>query len=269
MKDYLEERPFCKYNWVLIAKLSKLYDLVRSTGHPVQGDSSEYLCASDNKVHLDNLVPLKLAILRYLPVLVFNAEKEFEPKDAAITLIYFDDENLEPYLGRLERTMGVEAICLRWYGDMDVKTIFIERKTHREDWTGEKSVKACFPIKEHLALVDKGKKTQAEVDSMIQLASEIQYRILTKQLHSGDPRVRISLDTELTMAREDNWDGQTRTGDNWRRTDIGINPSFNRVSEEDKEPFKYGVLEVGEERSQAFKCNFTTYIEHHRCSVHV
>jgi SPX domain protein involved in polyphosphate accumulation len=32
------------------------------------------------------------------------------------------------------------------------------------------------------ALVDKGKKTQAEVDSMIQLASEVQYRILTKQL---------------------------------------------------------------------------------------
>ena len=28
--------------------------------------------------------------------------------------------------------------------------IFVERKTHREDWTGEKSVKARFPIKEHL-----------------------------------------------------------------------------------------------------------------------
>jgi SPX domain protein involved in polyphosphate accumulation len=25
--------------------------------------------------------------------------------------------------------------------------IFVERKTHREDWTGEKSVKARFPIK--------------------------------------------------------------------------------------------------------------------------
>ncbi len=28
--------------------------------------------------------------------------------------------------------------------------IFVERKTHREDWTGEKSVKARFPLKEHL-----------------------------------------------------------------------------------------------------------------------
>ena len=33
----------------------------------------------------------------------------------------------------------------------------------------------------------------------------------------GDARVRISLDTELTMAREDNWGGRVRAGDNWRR----------------------------------------------------
>lgn len=282
IQDYLEERPFYKYNWdALIVKLSKLYDLVRTRGHPVQGDSS----AGGNQsafvrqttkywVHPDNLVPLKLAILRHLPVLVFNAEKEFEPKDAAITSIYFDNEDLELYLGRLEKTEGAEAIRLRWYGDTDVKTIFVERKTHREDWTGEKSVKARFPIKEHLvnaflrgeytmdaelqALVDKGKKTQAEVDSMIQLASEVQYRILTKQLQPvmrtfynrtafqlpGDPRVRISLDTELTMVREDNWDGQTRAGDNWRRTDIGIDHPFDQTPAEDKELFKYGVLEV-------------------------
>ena len=121
------------------------------------------------------------------------------------------------YLGRLEKTEGAEAIRLRWYGDVDQKTvsspmivvskytevfqIFVERKTHREDWTGEKSVKARFPIKEHLVnaflrgeytmdeefqqLVTKGKKTQEEVDTMIQLANEVQYSILTKKLVPG------------------------------------------------------------------------------------
>jgi hypothetical protein len=54
----------------------------------------------------------------------------------------------------------------------------------------------------------------------------------------GDPRVRISLDTELTMVREDNWDGQTRAGDNWRRTDIGIDHPFDQTPAEDKELFK-------------------------------
>jgi SPX domain protein involved in polyphosphate accumulation len=119
----------------------------------------------------------------------------------AITSIYFDNQDLELYLGRLEKTEGAEAIRLRWYGDTGVKTIFVERKTHREDWTGEKSVKARFPLKEHLVnaflrgeytvdedfqeLVKKGKKTQQEVDGMIQLANEVQYAILTKKLVPG------------------------------------------------------------------------------------
>ncbi|TFY71676.1 hypothetical protein EVG20_g1331 [Dentipellis fragilis] len=301
IQNYLEKRPFYKYNWdALIVKLSKLYDLVRTRGHPVQGDSSaggsqSAFVRQTTKywVHPDNLVPLKLAILRHLPVLVFNAEKEFEPKDAAITSIYFDNEDLELYLGRLEKTEGAEAIRLRWYGDVDNKQvaffstcaqrvdltciyaqIFVERKTHREDWTGEKSVKARFPIKENKvnaflrgeytmdeefeALVARGKKNQQEVDGMQQLANEVQYAILTRNLCPvmrtfynrtafqlpGDARVRISLDTELTMVREDNWDGKERAGDNWRRTDIGIDWPFDQLPQEDKEIFKYGVLEV-------------------------
>ena len=41
IQEYLEQRPFYKYNWdSLIVKLSRLYDLVRTRGHPVQGDSS-------------------------------------------------------------------------------------------------------------------------------------------------------------------------------------------------------------------------------------
>lgn len=43
----------------------------------------------------------------------------------AITSIYFDNEDLELYLGRLEKTEGAEAIRLRWYGDTDVKTVSI------------------------------------------------------------------------------------------------------------------------------------------------
>ncbi|EJD06520.1 SPX-domain-containing protein [Fomitiporia mediterranea MF3/22] len=280
--SYLDKRPFYKYNWDgLIVKLSKLYDLVRTRGHPIQGDSS----AGGNQsafvrqttkywVHPDNLVHLKLAILRHLPVLVFNAKKDFEQKDAAITSIYMDNEDLELYLGRLEKTEGAEAIRLRWYGDMDVKQIFVERKTHREDWTGEKSVKARFPIKEanvnaflrgeytmddeFRQLVKKGKKTEQEVESMIQLANEVQYAIVTRKLKPvmrtfynrtafqlpGDARVRISLDTELTMVREDNWDGRRRSGDNWRRMDIGIDHPFSQLPSEDKELFRYGVLEV-------------------------
>jgi len=132
---------------------------------------------------------------------VFNPDKEFELKDSAITSIYFDNEDLDLYLGRLEKTEGAQAVRLRWYGDINNTQIFVERKTHREDWTGEKSVKARFPIKEDkvnaflsgdytmdeefAALVDKGKKSQAEVDSMLQLANEVQYAVLTRRLQPG------------------------------------------------------------------------------------
>lgn len=157
---------------------------------------------------------------------------------------------------------------------MDVDTIFVERKTHREDWTGEKSVKARFSLKEKYIndflagryTVDQafekmkkdGKKSEKEISDLMQLARELQYRVITRKLvpvtrsfyHRtafqlpGDARVRISLDTELTMTREDNLDGRQRTGKNWRRMDIGIDFPFSQLPAEDVERFPYAVLEV-------------------------
>jgi SPX domain protein involved in polyphosphate accumulation len=134
--------------------------------------------------------------------------------------------------------------------------------------------------KEFDELVKKGKKAEQDVESMKQLANEVQYAIFSRKLVPGsflscffdpytyrprsqrspkvtrtfynrtafqlpgDARVRISLDTELTMIREDNWDGKIRSGSNWRRTDIGIDHPFPQVTSEDKELFQYGVLEV-------------------------
>lgn len=60
----------------------------------------------------------------------------------------------------------------------------------------------------------------------------------------GDARVRISFDTNLTLVREDNWDRQSRAGDNWRRMDIGIDWPFDQLKRDEMELFPYGVLEV-------------------------
>jgi hypothetical protein len=163
---------------------------------------------------------------------------------------------------------------MRWYGDVDTETIFVERKTHREDWTGEKSVKARFSLKEKNmnvylsgkmlpeAIFEKarkeGKKPAKQIDEDERLAKEIQYSVLkhgyvpvcrsfynrTAFQLPADARVRISLDTELTMVREDNLDGKKRAGDNWRRTDIGIDYPFSQLPSEDVERFPYAILEV-------------------------
>ena len=207
-------------------------------------------------------------------MLVFNANKEFEVADSAITSIYYDNAELDLYKGRLEKSEGAEAVRLRWYGGMDNQTIFVERKTHREDWTGEKSVKARFAIKEKnvnafmrgdftveqvFEKMRKEKKKSAKgIDENMRLAEEVQYAVLSQRLRPvmrsfynrtafqlpGDARVRISLDTELTLVREDNFDGHGRARNNWRRMDIGIDWPFKQLPADDICRFPYAVLEV-------------------------
>jgi len=279
----LKAKPFFQDNYdAFIVTLSKLYDLVRTRGNPVKGDSAaggsqQNFIRQTTKywVHADNITELKLIILKHLPVLVFNPNKEFEEKDSAISSIYYDNpDTWELYEGRLKKTEGAEAIRLRWYGGMENETIFVERKTHREDWTGEKSVKARFTLKEKnvnafmagqmtveevfAKMRKERKKSAKEIDDLEQLAREIQYRVVTRRLEPvtrsfyhrtafqlpGDARVRISLDTELTMVREDNLDGRERSGKNWRRMDIGIDWPFPQLPPEDVERFPYAVLEV-------------------------
>lgn len=279
----LKRKPFFQDNYdSYVVKLSQLYDIVRTRGNPVKGDSSaggkqQNFVRQTTKywVHPDNIVELKLIILKHLPVLVFNPNKEFNEEDSSITSIYFDNtDTWELYEGRLKKTEGAEAIRLRWYGGMNSDTIFIERKTHREDWTGEESVKARFKLKEKNVndylkgkllpskIFEKERREQKRPEKDIasdeQLAREIQYRVIDRNLvpvtrsfyHRtafqlpGDARVRISLDTELTMTREDNLDGKKRAGDNWRRTDIGVDWPFKQLPSEDKELFPYAVLEV-------------------------
>lgn len=221
------------------------------------------------------MTELKLIILKHLPVLVFNASKEFDQQDSAITSIYYDNpDTWDLYEGRLKKSEGAEAIRLRWYGGMQTETIFVERKTHREDWTGEKSVKARFAIKEKnvnaymkgellpAAIFEKarkeGKKSEKAIAEDERLASEVQYSVLKKGYKPvcrsfynrtafqlpADARVRISLDTELTMVREDNLDGRKRCGNNWRRMDIGVDWPFSQLPADDVALFPYAVLEV-------------------------
>ncbi|EGS19097.1 uncharacterized protein CTHT_0057210 [Thermochaetoides thermophila DSM 1495] len=279
----LKAKPFYKENYdASVVRLSKLYDLVRTRGNPAKGDTAAG--ASQGSfirhttkywVHPDNVTELKLIILKHLPVLVFNPSKEFETQDTAITSVYFDNpDTWELYEGRLKKNEGAEAIRLRWYGGMQTETIFVERKTHREDWTGEKSVKARFSLKEKnvnaylrgellpKAIFEKarkeGKKSAKAIDEDERLAREIQYSILKRGYKPvcrsfyhrtafqlpADARVRISLDTELTMIREDNLDGVRRSGDNWRRMDIGIDYPFSQLPPGDIVRFPYAILEV-------------------------
>ncbi|KAI9598964.1 VTC domain-containing protein [Syncephalis fuscata] len=291
----LNARPFYRENFDdLILQLSRLYDVVRNGGRdPVGrsaaagGSGAQDFVRRTTKywVHPDNVLELKFYVLKYLPVLLFQASKNTgsmadeaggpsSAPDPAISSIYFDNEELDLYQGRLEKTEGAEAVRFRWYGPVTNNEIFIERKTHREDWTGETSVKQRFPLKEkHVNAFLRGEYTldktiakmraagtrkPVEIDALEVLAAEIQGSLHNKNLKPtmrtfynrtafqlpGDATVRISLDTELSLIREDNMDGKTRAGDNWRRTDVGTNYPFSHLPDSEICRFPYAILEV-------------------------
>lgn len=84
---------------------------------------------------------------------------------------------------------------------MGATTIYVERKTHREDWTGEKSVKARFPLKEKYVnafmkgeykvhqvfdkITKEGKKSKKEIEESKALANECQYSVIKRKLKPG------------------------------------------------------------------------------------
>ena len=259
----------------LVYRLSKLFDrLRRGTGTEEQagGDSAP----KDNQVfvrkttkywvHPDNVAEVKCIILKYLPVLVFP--NEYGQVDPAISSVYLDNDEMDLYRGRLEKNEGAEAIRLRWYGSADPAEVFVERKTHREDWTGEISCKERFTVKpKHVNEFLQGKFTPEEIAEKAlkegaseekaakieELSRQVQASVQNKHLKPtlrtfynrtafqlpADASVRISLDTELAMIRED-----VPNNRNWRRTDFDRNYPFAGLADADIVHFPYAILEV-------------------------
>lgn len=74
-----------------------------------------------------------------------------------ISSIYLDNDDLDVYNIRVRRLQGGQLLRVRWYGGEMLAgdslptpgrkaTIFVERKTHNQRWTGEVSKKDRFPL---------------------------------------------------------------------------------------------------------------------------
>ena len=64
-----------------------------------------------------------------------------ETDSQLVNSVYLDNLSMELYNGRLDKTPGAIALRHRWYGTGTPELVFVERKTHRESWAGEVSVK--------------------------------------------------------------------------------------------------------------------------------
>ncbi|KAG0181918.1 vacuolar transporter chaperone [Apophysomyces sp. BC1021] len=278
----LREKPLDNQRFdVAIVFLSALHDICKLKGQPRTGDSAAggdqsafERATSKYWIHPQNVTEVKAIIMLHLPVLIFNADKRFEPSDSAISSVYFDNEDFDLYAGRLQRDENAEAIRFRWYGPMTSKSIFIERKTHHASWNNGVSVKDRFRldyedvqpfITGELSVDEYVNRLRANgVDEEIVqanrfIAEGVQNSIMEKQLKPlarifynrtafqlpGDQRVRLSLDTDLTFIREDSRDGKERRGPNeWRRPDVGIDYPFAYLDEPEILRFPFAVLET-------------------------
>jgi SPX domain protein involved in polyphosphate accumulation len=132
----------------VVVRLSSIYSALRNDHTAEENkDAAQSFLRSTTKywVRTEDVSKVKYAVLKHLPV--FLQKTSTGESDSQLTnSVYFDNDQLELYHGRLDKTPGAIAFRLRWYGAGDPKTVFFERKTHRDTWTGEASAKERFIV---------------------------------------------------------------------------------------------------------------------------
>jgi SPX domain protein involved in polyphosphate accumulation/uncharacterized membrane protein YidH (DUF202 family) len=233
-------------------------------------------------VKREDILRVKFEIIKHLPLLIFGRKQggnqddgkkdmsfmatscsaEESLRDAQkISSVYYDTPDLQVYHDRLLRHDFASLVRVRWYGERDQSPsfpVFVERKVHREFWTGQKSVKErCGVDQQHLQAVlsnDELPPGLARTDKNGELLTSIQAfmsdnkkgkkrqvpMVRTQYMRSAfqeatSNAVRISIDADLKMIKEQ---GAPRKQGDWcRDMDRNIGPK-------DIVDFPYVVLEV-------------------------
>lgn len=251
----------------VMVMMSRVYSAIRGD-EEIQGkeDERQNFVRSTRKywVHTEDISSIKYTVLQHLPVFL-QTTMAGETDSQLVNSVYLDNYSMELYHGRLEKSPGAIALRFRWYGTGTPELVFVERKTHRESWAGEVSVKERFTIKENQVqsllsgnfdiqgevkkLKDKG-KSEEDIRDWLELVTEVVQAINSKQLIPTmrtqymrtafqipfDATVRVSLDTNLCMIMERT--KETMHGDRWYR-DPTLAVPLDEITR-----FPHGVLEV-------------------------
>lgn len=254
----------------MIVKLSEIHSRLRqdTSGVKDEGAAQGFIRSTQKFwVQSQDISTVKHHILQNLPVFRFDKD-QFEGDSQLVSSVYFDNSLLELYHGRLDKKPGAIAIRIRWYGPHDPELVFIERKTHKESWKGEVSVKERFTLN-HLQVMaflqgtlcseeaaidlrERG-KSEAEISKFISLFDEVQKQVDSKQLEPFvrtiymrtafqipyDSSVRISLDTNLRMMKENPTEGRNCIeAGRWFRDPV------LPVHHDEITHFPHGILEI-------------------------
>ncbi|CAI7603416.1 unnamed protein product [Penicillium pancosmium] len=273
----------------LVHRLSVMYSFVRETlsqdivqsKEPERGFGRDVYSSYKFWVHADNVLETKTHILRRLPVLIYNpgTSKDVRalPDDPTITSLYFDNPQFDLYNQKVARASEAGSLRLRWTGQLqDKPPIFLEKKIVAEDDSSreikvqlkEKHIKEFLDSEYHLdkkvhRMEDMNNGESAEAESLKQNVEELQSFIKEHNLQPmlranytrtafqipGDNRIRISLDTNLALIREDSLDQERPCRDpaEWHRTDLddaAASYPFNAVRTGEIVRFPHALLEI-------------------------
>ncbi|KAL5373470.1 hypothetical protein PMIN02_012428, partial [Paraphaeosphaeria minitans] len=232
-------------------------------------------------VHKENLLEVKTVILRRLPVLVYNPQTskvaEGSQRDPTITSIYFDNQDFPLYTDKVNHVPNAASLRLRWYGQLAEKpTIHVEKKEMKD---GDVAEEQRFSIKEkyiqpfiagkyHMEkqiqkMEARGAQDPQDVKEFNKSVNDISKFIKEKDLQPvlranytrtafqipGDNRVRVSLDTNLALIREDSLDldRPCRDPDDWHRRDIDdrqMEYPFKEIRKGERYDFPHAILEI-------------------------
>ncbi|KAL4928276.1 SPX domain protein [Aspergillus undulatus] len=283
----LSQLPFNSEDYSpLVRRLSVMYSFVREilstkAVEPERGFGQDQYSSFKFWIHADNLLEVKTLILRKLPVLIYNpkSSKELEShaNDPTITSLYFDNPQFDLYTQKVARSPEAGSLRLRWSGNLQEKPpIYLEKKIVTSD-NLSKEVKVQLKqkhIKEFLdgeyrlekqvhRMEDKGNGEVEQAESLKRDVEELQSFIKEYNLQPmlranytrtafqipGDDRIRISLDTNLALIREDSLDSERpcRDENEWHRTDIddtGMEYPFTAIRTGEISRFPHGLLEI-------------------------
>lgn len=246
-------------------------------------------------VHPDNVLEVKTYILRRLPVLVYNPQYskivDSSQKDPVTTSIYFDNPSFKLYSQKVDKADEAGSLRLRWSGQLkDKPEIQFEKKVISKDSDKPDSREIRVSIKEKYIqpflkgeykmekqirkLEERQGADSEDVKTFKSNVEEIQTFLKENKLEPmlrasytrtafqipGDSRIRISLDTDLALIREDALDTERpcRDPEEWHRRDIDDNEMefpFSSIKKGEINRFPFAILEIKVKDTKATRNN--------------
>ncbi|KAG0348165.1 vacuolar transporter chaperone [Podila minutissima] len=159
LMSWLNNQPFHKESFApLVSRLSTLYNIVR-TGNAPAASKARSIDSSEEEeeeleqhpgyvpkksaywVHSDSIMDLKMLILKYLPLVVYEPTPALSSShrstssqmstclasESPVSTVYLDNEDFELYTAQVEHRDTAETVRLRWYGS-ESKHIWVEHQ---------------------------------------------------------------------------------------------------------------------------------------------